>query len=350
MLLSQIDKQIIRSWYRHLVEPRLAKLTGRVLRNTGPRIAVVGNCQSFGIAYAMKLLDPSASVDHYSAIRKSRADIKLFVKTLATYDYVFSHEFPQGHIRGGDSEELRNRLDRTTLFPAVTFAAFHPDLVYLLDVTRGHASTFGPVGPYHSALAVFAFRRGLSLEEANALFNRNVYEALGYFDVWNAAAEEFIETSKRKFGMDLSTELTNWARRGVFMYSIVHPKPFVLFDIAKRLFVQAGLAVPDINIDYYTIDDLARAEVFPIYPPIGELFGVPGGYTFKLENYHLSDTIGDFLTLPQYLAACYKVYRRSESVQIAHPRIDAWLSDAATTDMIVTLARQNLKAGLLPVR
>ncbi len=78
---------------------------------------------------------------------------------------------------------------------------------------------FGPVGPYHSALAVFAFRKGLTLTEANALFNRNVFEALGYFDIWNDAAREFLETARQKFGMDLSAELMSWARRGVFMYS-----------------------------------------------------------------------------------------------------------------------------------
>ncbi|MBI1868494.1 MAG: hypothetical protein HYS06_09420 [Methylocystis sp.] len=348
-MLSQIDKQIVRSWYNYLVEPRLAKLTGRVLHATGPRIAVVGNCQSFGVAYAMKLLDPSASVDQYSAIAKSRANIALLAKTLATYDYVFSQEFPPSYVRGGGSAELCALLGKTTLFPAVAFAAFHPDLVFLLDATRNYAATFGPIGPYHSALAAFAFRKGLSLQEANALFNRNVYEALGYFNFWNAAADELLETSKRRFGMDLSAELVNWARRGVFMYSVLHPKPFVLFDIARKLFAQAKLRVPDVDFDFYAIDDLARGYMFPVYPAIGEHFGRRGGYMFKLNNFHLSQCVGDFLTLPQFLAASYKVYQRSKNAQLANPRVDGWLADAAASDMIVRLARENLKAGLLPV-
>jgi len=347
-MFSQIDKQIVRSWHQYLLEPRLAKLTGRVLRRTGPRIAVVGNCQSFGLAYAMKLLDPSASVDHFSAIGRSRTDIALFARTMETYDYVFSHEFSQGHVKGGDSEELRRRVGKTILFPAVTFAAFHPDLVYLLEVDRDDAQLFGPVGPYHSALAVFAFRKGLTLAEANALFNRNVFEALGYFDIWNDAAREFLETSQRKFGMDLSAELMSWARRGVFMYSNVHPRPFVLADIAKRLFDRVGLKAPDVNMDFYAIDDLARSEIFPIYPPIGELFGVRGGYLFKLQNFHISDGVGDFLNLPQYLSSCYKLYQGCPSSRIAHPRIDKWLADDATSDLLVGLARENLRAGLTP--
>jgi hypothetical protein len=348
-MLSQIDKQIIRSWYQHLVEPRLARFAGREGRQTGPRIAVIGNCQSFGIAYAMKLLDPTACVDHFSAVAKSLSDIELLAKTLATYDYVFSHEFLTGHVRNGGSEELCARLNKVIMMPAITFAAFHPDLVYLLDATRGHAPTIGPVGPYHSAIAVLAFRRGLSLEEAHALFNRNVYETLGYFDVWNEAARELIDYSRRKFGLDLSAELANWSRRGVFMYSLVHPKPFVLFDIAKKLFAQQGLPVPSINLDYYTIDDLSRAEIFPVYPPIAEWFGAPGSYTFKLENYHLSSSIGEFITLPEYLEGCYETYRRCTPAQLTHARIEAWLDEPETIGRIVTLARENLRAGLLPV-
>ncbi len=96
-------------------------------------------------------------------------------ETLRHLCYIFSHEFLPGQVRGGGSAELCALLDKVVLFPAITFAAFHPDLVYLLDATRGHAPTIGPVGPYRSALTVFALRRGLSVDEAHALFNRNVY-------------------------------------------------------------------------------------------------------------------------------------------------------------------------------
>jgi len=103
----------------------------------------------------------------------------------------------------------------------ITFAAFHPDCVYV-DGTGddGRAPVFGPLGPYHSALALFAFRNGLSPREANALFNNNVFEALRYFDFWNEASAELIDGVKRTRGPDLSAELGGWARRGVFMYTV----------------------------------------------------------------------------------------------------------------------------------
>lgn len=348
-MFSQIDKQIIKSWRQYAIEPRLAKLTGRILRNTGPRIAVIGNCQCFGVAYAMKVMDPSATVDHFSAIAQGRASIGLFAKTLATYDYVFSHDFLEGHLRGGGSAELRQLLPKMMIFPAIAFAAFHPDLVYIHDLSRVHGFVFGPIGPYHSAIALFAYRKGLSLEEANALFNENVFEALGYLAVWNDAARELLDTTKNGYGVDLSTELMNWSRRGVFMYSTVHPMSFVLFDLARKLWENAGIKPRQVNFNYYDIHDLSRSEIFPVYPPIAKLFGVSGGYQFKMQNHHIAVTVGDFLTLPQYLSACYKIYAAHEASQLSNSRVDGWLADEATSGLLVKLARENLKAGLLPV-
>lgn len=347
-MFSQIDKQIIRSWRQYAIEPRLAKLTGRVLRNTGPRIAVIGNCQTFGVAYAMKVMDPSATVDHFSAIARGRASISLFAKTLATYDYVFSHDFLEGHVRGGGSAELCKLLPKTLIFPAITFAAFHPDLVYIHDLERMHGFVCGPIGPYHSAIALFAYRQGLSLEEANALFNESVFEALGYLDVWNDAARELLDTAKNGYGVDLSNELMNWSRRGVFMYSSVHPMSFVLFDLAKKLWEKVGLKPRHVNFSYYDIHDLARSEIFPVYPPIAKVFGVQGSYQFKMQNHHISRTVGDFLTLPQYLSACYKIYAKHKPEQLGNARVDGWLADGATSGLLVRLARENRKAGLLP--
>jgi len=349
-MFSQIDKQIFKSWRQYAVEPRLARLTGRVLRNTGPRIAVLGNCQAFGLAYAMKVMDPSATVDHFSAVGRSRvANMDMLVKTLDTYDYIFTHDFLAGHVRGeGDSEELLRRLPKATKTPAVTFAAFHPDLIYIQDKSEPlHGFIFGPLGPYHSAVGLFGYRAGLTLEETRAAFNENVFQALGYLDLWNEASREFVENAKR-YGVDLSTDLMNWSRRGVFMYSIVHPKSFVLFDIARRMWEKAGLKPPSADFGYYEIHDLARSEIFPVYPAVAKVFGAQGGYLFKLQNHHISHTVGDFLTLPQYLAASFKTFEKTGAERLANPRVDAWLADEKTKNLVVRLARDNLKAGLTP--
>lgn len=350
-MFSQIEKQIFKSWRRHAIEPRLARLTGRKIRTTGPRIAVVGNCQAFGLAYAMKVMEPTAHVEHYSTIGHSRfADMDLFAKTLRTFDYVFTHDFLSGHLRGpGDSEELRNRLPNATLTPAITFAAFHPDLILIQDKTQPlHGFIFGPVGPYQSAICLLAYRLGLSVEEARALYNDNVFAALGYLDMWNASAKELIAVTKIRCEIDLSADLMNWARRGVFMYSTLHPKSFVLFDVARRAWKKAGLQPPSADFSYYEIHDLARAEIFPVYPGVAKVFGAQGSYLFKLQNHHLANSVGDFLTLPQFLEASYQTFQKTGVDRLGNPRVDAWLADDDTKNYVTKLARDNLRAGLTP--
>jgi len=64
-MLKPIDKQTARTWYQYLAETLRRQNDGRALRATGPRIAVVGNCQSFSVAYSMQLLCPTAKGHHF---------------------------------------------------------------------------------------------------------------------------------------------------------------------------------------------------------------------------------------------------------------------------------------------
>ena len=66
MSLNLLDRRII------------ASLRDKSLRRpgSGPRIAVVANCQSFGIAYAMKLLNVDATVHRFPVVFKSWFGVK----------------------------------------------------------------------------------------------------------------------------------------------------------------------------------------------------------------------------------------------------------------------------------
>ena len=119
-MLQPMDKQIAKSWYQQLVEPHIARLSGRTLRTTGPKIAVVGNCQSYSIAFAMKLMLPAARVDHFAVTTGARSSIEILAQTLATYDFIFAHDFPCGFIPGGGFAKLRELLPR--IIPMERFA------------------------------------------------------------------------------------------------------------------------------------------------------------------------------------------------------------------------------------
>ena len=62
----------MQSWRRRL----LKKDSG------GPRIAVVGNCQSFGIAYGMKVLNPESTVHRFTIVRPGWTNLDMLERTL----------------------------------------------------------------------------------------------------------------------------------------------------------------------------------------------------------------------------------------------------------------------------
>jgi len=348
MMLRPIDKRAAARWAQLRLRPGLARLAGGESRKaSGPSIAVLGNCQSFSIAYSMKLMLPDASVDHYPLIGGARIPLSWLARTLRSYDYAFVHHFPVGHLPGGDYEELERLAPGVYNIPEIAFAAFHPDNI-LID-SAGMTPVCGPLGPYHSALALFAFRKGYSLELANALFDRNVFDALGYFGFWDDAREALFKTCAERGGLDLTVEFLGWTRRGVFMHSINHPKPYVLLDVAKKALERVGFTPCMHDFERYLIDEFVAPThpIFPIYPPIGDFFGVAGSFTFRAKA---SSGVPEFLSLPEFIGESYRRYAAVESQRLSNPRVDAWLADAETTASLFRLAQENLAAGRLSVR
>jgi hypothetical protein len=323
MLLSALDRQVLASWRDRTLKRQASR----------PRIAVVGNCQSFGIAYAMRLLDLEAEVARFSIVSKSWTDMRMLARTLATYDHVFAQDFAPGYLRGGASDVLQNELGYAVWFPSLAFSAYHPDLILISDPTRGNQLVNCATGPYHSALAFFAYRAGLPAEAALRLFRRDVFAALGYFQVWQGAADALLDQG-RQFGFDLSADFLRWARRGCFMYSINHPKPHVLYDIARKLLRSVGRPHAPIDFDTYAVDDIVRGYVFPVYPEIAEFYGVSGSYIFKTCHYRLSQGLGKFWNLPLYISDCYRIYAEHRPEQLVNGRVQGWLDDAGTSKLL----------------
>lgn len=316
MLLNSLDRRV------------LGSLRSKTLRggDSGPRIAVVANCQSFGTAYAMKLLNLNATVHRFPVLFKSWTSAKMLTRALKLYDHVFFQPFGPGYVRGGAWEEIVPELKDPILLPTLIFNAFHPDQVYVSNRGKTGDIIAGPMGPYHSALAFFAYRAGLPVEGALQLFNREIFEAVGYFNVWNDAVQAFLEEGKR-FSLDFREDLMRWTRRGCFMYSSLHPKPFVFLDYARQLMGKAGIATQPVNFDDYAVDDLVRGAVYPVYPEIAEFYGIQGSYVFKGANFSFELGLGDFWDLRQFVTECYRVYAKYEANQLTNERVEGWLAD-----------------------
>lgn len=313
------------------MRPAVAALAERLrrlrepLRAGSPRIAVMGNCQGSAVAAAMRLLLPEAEVTYVPVYRIARRYPRMadLVRDLARHDHVFAGAFTAPFRDGGDFETLRAAVPLIQI-PTIVFSAFQPDIVYVGQADAvGSGFLRGPVGNYHSALALYAFRRGFDVERTLALFRPDVYGLLGYYDLWDASAATLLGLG-RDAGYDLAQDLGRWMRRGPFMHLVNHPRMFVANDLARGLLRKAGLAFADCDLDTYAADEIARLGSWPVYPPVAERLGLSGSYAFLAPA--TRRTPPATLGLARFVAASHDVYRACRPAELACERVEIMLA------------------------
>ena len=246
------------------------------------RILVLGNCQARSLAVCLQGLSGEVYARgielHLSGLedRFTQRDPKLHA-ALSWYDCILAQPPYMPMIR----DSFPDLFGKVQLFPALSFSAYHPDLVYI-QVNSTHTYLLGPLGHYNSAIAFWGFSNGLSVAETVELFNAWTYEALGYFDFWQSSRQALL-TQGECADFPLASYLDKWARTGSFMHSVNHPKLFVVADIAKEILTRLGLASIPAAVQYLQ-DEQADGPVWPIFPEVGQRLGIEGHYYFKIQR------------------------------------------------------------------
>ena len=130
--------------------------------------------------------------------------------------------------------------DRTTVLPSISFAGYHPDLIYLQE--RGEILK-GPLGDYHSAIAWVSFRQGITPSETVRFYTRGVFFVqAGYLDLWTPAKERMLSTYASA-GLPIDDHFYEWTRAGPFMHAINHPKIHAVASVAATALERIGVPV-----------------------------------------------------------------------------------------------------------
>lgn len=299
----------------------------RAWRAKTPHIAVLGNCQAEGVAACLRLLLPEATVETIPVASLGRrfGHLDRLARHLNRADHVFSHFFPDSFIEGGGVHALAERVPRLRYFPAILFAGFHPDLVHVGDEGSLRLSRLvaSPVGFYHSAIALHAFRSGLSVGATLPLYGEAAFVRLGYDRLWEESADFLLRTA-RDMGFDLDREFALWCRGNPFMHTLNHPRLGVLGDIARRLAREAGYQPLDIPVEAYASDGLATGPVWPVLPPVAERCSVSGSTLFKGDG---RGRPARLLDLPDFVAESFALYARQPPEALTCPRTEAWAAD-----------------------
>lgn len=265
------------------------------------KIGILFNCQHEGLRLSMQALRPDDMVVSFGfpALSHSAALRDQALADMAQCDVVIAQP-GSGLFKRDEMLKLRGKSANFLMLPAVAFAGFHPDVVYF---TSGSGRRQGPTEALNSRIAMAAYLGGLDCTETAALYNRLVFARLGYFGAFGHHAALLTERFSTH-GFDIKPLFDTWLATGCFMYSPLHPKGFVLTDIARLACREMGLSVSTDHLN--EPDTLAHLARHPVHGAIADEIGVEGETDFRPATRRAGSAV--HMAMADYLAASFDFY------------------------------------------
>lgn len=244
------------------------------------RLLVVSNCQTEGLAEALRAFHPGAEVEAMPLWDAERPGGRaLVVERLRAADYAL---IAHGRLdKPIEKAREAGRIARIARVPRIRFRAFQPDMIHVGPWNGRYLS--GATAIYHSRIAVCGYLAGLAAEDVPALYNRLAFARLGYLNRFPIERALLLE-SFAACGYDAAPFVSLWLRDGAFMYTLNHPHPRVMRDTAFLACEQLGIAPARLDLPEAALaDHLAHAARHPVFAEVGAAIGVPPRDGFAAE-------------------------------------------------------------------
>lgn len=294
----------------------------RHLSHSGAQAVLLGNCQSAPLADLLQAMTGDMSIRSFETtarfltqLREGALDVR---EVIEGADLIFVQMV--GEVDQWIRQAAPRAADRIRWLPPINYSGFHPDCVYVQLADGSYLR--GPMGEYHSSIALWAWRAGLTIDQTLSLFREEVYEELGFLDM-HAGARRALVANGRRCDFPMAGLLDRWTDGGCFMHTINHPKVAVLADVAEALLAREGIdAIRQAGA--WVEDRLVRWPVWPVYPGVAEPSGLTGDYVFKLDRGHLPASQPVLtLSLEQFVQASFEAFAEgSQRGALVCPRIE----------------------------
>lgn len=259
--------------------------TGRKLRGV-----IISNCQVQPLKHALSLFCKDIVFEgfavHIIPPDRRADDVDAFMADADKYDVILSipldDEF--GPLSCACIRETFARK-RFGMIANMYFTGLHPDTAYVGGLSRRMP---GPMGEYHSRVALLSYVKGLTVEQAVAQFNSRVYEALGYYSEFERSLAELREReTAAPIDVPFSDMIPGMVREGAVFHTFNHPSGLLISRYVERVaqWLDDKGYVRRSNWPSGPLgvqDHLAYNFIYPVYPEIAKRFGCPSGsYCFK---------------------------------------------------------------------
>ena len=299
------------------------------------KAAVISNCQARPIADFLRVRLPDFSFEVVGVhllrpdqIARNESDV--LGRVTKDCDLVITAPL-SGSYGALATDKLERSLERghLVIVPNIYFSGLHPDLTYLGGLGQ---RLQGPIGDYHSKIAVAGFLSGMSVKKTCAMYNDRTYSKLEYYTEFQSSLSEL---RRREESVDFKVSdiiEENILQKPCFM-TVNHPTSYLFsrfVDGLVQYMVSVGL-VGDVYppIDYhYRPNPLADAAIFPVFPEIADFHQLKyeGNYLFKAPRGNLEESVYD---LEDFVEREYQAFdaippERLSAHPVAKRAMDLW--------------------------
>lgn len=269
------------------------------------KVAVVGTCQTRGIAESISILCPDVEVTRIRITPKIIRESNGSPIDWDIYDHVFVTK-NSDPLWGMFSYDICRNNPKVTVVPHIAFNGFHPDSIFIKGKTSAIHSA---IGPYNSSIVANSYVDGLTEKECYSLFVPKFYKLLSYGDNFDAQIIA-LKQMLNSLGFDGETYVTRWVSSGTpFMLTMNHPRLTVMEDLSKGLLNIAKIPYKsDIKVSDFIPESLLDGYIYPVYG-VGNN---SASYNFKSKN-DVDTRNGlkslKILSLSSFISESYRLYK-----------------------------------------
>ncbi|MEY8829264.1 GSCFA domain-containing protein [Sedimentitalea sp. XS_ASV28] len=216
---------------------------------------VIANCHGEGIQQCLQgySQDRRDQVDIVNALSATVDEVS--EDRLAPYDLIIAQDV---RLNRKEFWNAVNKFSNVIRFPFLVFGGLTPDHSTLPPLPGKSGNPNGNV----SRIAAAACHRGLTPEQAQALYNPEFVALMGYesgFDTQRAAFVKMLSnyTPRAEFLFE------SWQAQDVYFHTSNHPKLWVVEDVLRDILEAHDIPTPHYKISNILADPLAQRGILP---------------------------------------------------------------------------------------
>lgn len=295
-------------------------------KNPAPfRILIISNCQAEYLApffeYGLQDCSCDYIICHSIASPEHHAIIEAHLeKCKDEYRIVISLAFSDAWLSISRKALIaRFGRKRTFFILNLFFSGGHPDIVTLGDL---QTRIMGPMGLYHSRIALGGWMAGLDDDHILDLFSNDSMRKLGYHDLFDRSANE-LKARERICDTNFSDQIVNLAKIAFAFYTSNHPTPYVLASYASHS-REILISRTEARSSGLPLNAMQAAKtmvplgIWPIYPELKDLFApnFPVSSLFILPDLTIGSELISRKTFVQRSRVAYDAVGRGKIAEI----------------------------------